>query len=97
MTSKAAAKIQMAMRARACVMGDTLIRAIQNGNAKLVVYSSVCGANRTKKLKDKCAYYDVPLFEMEAEEFSCISNRAAMSLGITDQNLASGIMKDMKG
>ncbi len=97
MPSQLISKIQMAMRARQYAIGDQLLRAIQSRQAKLVLFSSACGGNRQKKLKDKCAYYQVPIFEIDAEQFEQISQKPMMSLAILDDNFAKGIVKDMKG
>ncbi len=97
MVNKTISKIQFAIRARQCAMGDQLIKAVQSGKAKLVIYSSACGENRKKKLNDKCASFHVPVLEMSDEEFSQISSRPLMSIAILDKNFADGILKDMKG
>lgn len=85
--------IQMAWRAGKIVRGDSLLPAISQNKAKLVVCSSDMGDNRKKKVRDKCTFYKVPLLELDPEEFSRISGRAGKALGITDPGFAQAILK----
>lgn len=56
----------LAMRARKVVMGDAVLKSIQNGQACLVILADDCGENQRKKICDKCAFYDVPLMRVES-------------------------------
>ncbi len=76
---------QLAWKAGKVVSGDRLIPAIQNAKVYLVIISSACGNNRKKKLMDKCKYYDIPCWEIDALEFNQISLRSINSFGIIDQ------------
>lgn len=96
MVNKAVRSLQLAMAAGKAVSGDGLIPAIQTGRARLVVYNDASGANRTKKLKDKCTYYHVPLYAMPAAEFDTITSRAIMALAVTDAGLAAKCEEELR-
>lgn len=52
----------LAVRARQVALGsDAVLKSIQTGRAKLVLLASDAGANGSKKYRDKCAFYKVPL------------------------------------
>jgi len=95
--NKKISMIQMAMRARKVATGDQVISSIQSRKAKLVLYSSSCGENKSKKLIDKCATFHVPIYEIDAKDFDAISNSPISSLSILDKNFAKGILKHRKG
>ncbi len=88
---------QLAFRARKVAIGSTLIPSIQNKTACLVLYSNICGKNRKKKLRDKCSFYQIPIYEIEDEYFSKISNTPIQSLSIIDKGFAQAIITEMKG
>lgn len=85
--------LQLAMKAGRYVRGDGLIPAIQSNKAKLVVYDSEMGANRKKKLNDKCRSYQVPILEMNHDEFDSISTKAMKALAITDPGFAKAMIR----
>lgn len=88
---------QLALRCGKTSTGSDLIPSIQNQKAKLVVYSSACGLNRKKKLKDKCAYYKIECIELNELFFNQITQKNIRSLAITDQKFAEMIMNIEKG
>ena len=50
----------LAARARKVISGEELVvREIRNGNAKLVLLASDAAHNSSKKIQDKCTYYNV--------------------------------------
>lgn len=50
----------LAARARKVISGEELVlKEIRSGKAKLVLLASDASANTTKKIKDKCTYYNV--------------------------------------
>ncbi|MCY0876367.1 MAG: ribosomal L7Ae/L30e/S12e/Gadd45 family protein [Firmicutes bacterium] len=54
--------VGLAARAREVVSGeDFCFRAIRQGRARVVLLASDAGANGAKKVRDKCAFYHVPL------------------------------------
>ena len=86
----------MAMRAGKTEMGDRLIPSIQKQKASLVMFSTACGNNRKKKLKDKCTTYGIPYVEIKEENFSEISTRSISSLAICDAGFAKAILKELE-
>lgn len=85
---------QMAYRSGKVAMGSQLIPSIQTKEAKLVCYSSFCGNNRKKKLKDKCSYYDIPILEMD--DFDKITKKSIQSLAICNEEIAQAIIEEKK-
>ena len=50
----------LAARARKIISGEELVvREIRNGNAKLVLLATDAAPNSSKKIKDKCTFYNV--------------------------------------
>ncbi|MGM9947466.1 L7Ae/L30e/S12e/Gadd45 family ribosomal protein [Floccifex sp.] len=88
---------QLAFRARKVSFGSFLIPSIQNKEAKLVIYSSGCGENRKKKLKDKCAFYQIKCIELDEILFNQITQKNLQSFSIVDSGFANSILSEMKG
>lgn len=84
---------QLAWKAGKVVLGDRLIPAIQTQSVYVVIVSSACGENRKKKLRNKCEYYQIPLWEIDALEFNQISTRSVNSFGIIDQKFVQAMTK----
>ena len=60
--------IGLAKRARKTVTGEDLVKkAIQNGQARLVLLASDGSANLIKKMTDKSSYYEVTVCQMFSE------------------------------
>lgn len=50
----------LAAKARKVISGEELVvKEIRNGNAKLVLLASDASHNSSKKIQDKCTYYNV--------------------------------------
>ena len=88
---------QLAFKAGKTCYGSSLIPSIQSNDAKLVVYSSACGANRKKKLINKCDFYKICCIELDSLIFNEITNKAILSFAIKDDGFANAINKEMKG
>ncbi|MBS4217710.1 YlxQ family RNA-binding protein [Bacillus sp. FJAT-49711] len=59
----------LANRARKIISGEELVvKEIKNGRAKLVLISKDASSNTSKKIQDKCTYYDVPFRFVESRE-----------------------------
>lgn len=72
--------------------GDALIPSIQKQSAKAVIVSDACGANRRKKLHDKCATYNVPLYTLEAARYDSLGNKAGNSIAVLDPGFAKSLI-----
>ncbi|WP_288340443.1 50S ribosomal protein L7ae [uncultured Allobaculum sp.] len=83
----------LCIRAGKFAKGDALIPAISSRKAKAVVISSACGANRTKKLHDKCSFYSIPCYTLEADRYDQLGSKAGNSIAILDAGFARGIEK----
>lgn len=97
MKAKAITFCQLALRSGNASLGDRLIPDIQSKKVYLVLYSSICGNNRKKKLINKCAYYNIPILEFDQDDFNTITYKMIQSMGIKDASLAQQIYKEMKG
>lgn len=88
---RALSLLGLCLKAGKFAKGDALIPAIQSGKAKAVVMSSLTGANRTKKLINKCASYQIPLYVLEAERYDRLGNKAGNSMAILDDGFARSL------
>lgn len=86
-------QIQLAVKTGRFARGDALLPSIQSKKACLVVLSEDCGANRAKKIKDKCAFYQVPLVILPALRFNAISSKVVSAAAITDPGFARRIQE----
>lgn len=87
---------QLSIRAGKYARGDALIPSIQKKQANCVLLSSSCGANRSKKITDKCAFYHIPLYVLDPQRFDAISPAVSGAMAILDPGMADGIRKYMK-
>lgn len=85
--------VQLCVRTGQFAKGDALLPSIQTTKAKLVVMSEACGANRAKKIRDKCAYYHVPLLVLPALRFNAISSKVNMAVAVLDKGFASKVIE----
>ncbi len=98
MQTKVYGLIGIARRARKVVMGESVITAIQNKNAKVVLISEEASANTKKKISDKCQYYNITfcfvddiLLNQSLGEFN------KKVIAITDEGMSKKIVQYMKG
>ncbi len=84
--------VQLCVRTGQFAKGDALLPSIQRSQAKLVVMSDACGANRAKKIRDKCAFYHIPLLVLPALRFNAISSKVNMAVAVLDQGFAKKIL-----
>ncbi|CAM3263787.1 YlxQ-related RNA-binding protein [Vagococcus fessus] len=80
----------MAMRAGRLVSGEELTLAdIRNQQAKLVFVANDASDNTIKKIKDKGAFYNVPVInEFSQMELSAAIGRSRMIIGVCDSGFA---------
>lgn len=86
----------LARRAGKLIYGsDAAVNAVRSGKAKAVILAADA-SDRTKKLmRNKCASFEMPLFEVEAgcEELGKKLGKSGISvLGISDINFAKAII-----
>ncbi|MEK3886935.1 YlxQ family RNA-binding protein [Bacillus sp. FSL K6-3431] len=81
----------LATRARKTVSGEELVvKEIQQSRAKLVIISKDASSNTTKKLQDKCNFYNVPYLYVESREQlgHAIGKEARVVVALTDEGFA---------
>lgn len=76
--------------------GDALLPAITSSTSKLVMLSDGCGANRKKKIQDKCRFYHIPLIEIPAMRFDQISGKVNGAFAILDTGFAGKLIEIAK-
>lgn len=82
----------LAARARKVISGEELVvREIRNGNAKIVLLSNDASKNSSKKIQDKCTYYNVEyhVFGDRYDLGHATGKEARVALAITDRGFAS--------
>nr|NNM90005.1 hypothetical protein [Bacilli bacterium] len=69
---------------------DTCLRAIRERNVDLIILAQDTGANGAKKIKNKCAFYEVPcITAFHASDLGrAIGKSSRNVVGITSKNLA---------
>ncbi|MBS4207583.1 YlxQ family RNA-binding protein [Bacillus sp. FJAT-50079] len=81
----------LATRARKTISGeDLVIREIQQARAKLVLISKDASDNTSKKIQDKCIFYNVPYLFVESREQlgHAIGKEARVVVAITEEGFA---------
>ena len=81
----------LAARARKVISGEELVvREIRSGNAKIVFLASDASNNSSKKIQDKCTYYNVEyhVFGDRYDLGHATGKEARVALAITDSGFA---------
>ena len=81
----------LAARARKVISGEELVvKEVRSGNAKLVLLSSDAAHNSSKKIQDKCTYYNVEyhVFGDRYDLGHATGKEARVALAITDNGFA---------
>lgn len=89
----------LAARGRNLVSGEfSTEKAVKEGKAKLVIVGGDASENTRKKFTDMCAFYDVPIYFYTTKEAlgKSIGKEMRASVAVTDQGLATGIMKRLE-
>jgi ribosomal protein L7Ae-like RNA K-turn-binding protein len=85
----------LSSRARKIVSGEELvIKEVRNVRAKLVLLSEDASANTTKKISDKCTYYQIPLRTVSDRYIlgQAIGKDARVVVAVTDSGFANKLM-----
>ena len=96
---KVLALLGLAMRGRNLVSGEFQTEnAVKDGTAMLVIVAADASENTKKLFKDKCSYYNVPVFEYGTKTAlgRAIGKDLRSSLAVTDSGLAGAIEKAMQ-
>jgi ribosomal protein L7Ae-like RNA K-turn-binding protein len=95
MKSKWYSLLGLANRAGKCVSGEELVlKEIRSQRAKLILLADDASANTSKKLIDKCTYYQVPYFTVpnRIELGNAIGKEQRVTVAVID----NGFAKKMK-
>lgn len=85
----------LANRARKIISGEELsVKEIQRGTAKLIILSADASGNTTKKIKDKCHSFHVPLKVVENRYLlgKAIGKEARVVVAVMDDGFASKLV-----
>ncbi|SDW26561.1 ribosomal L7Ae/L30e/S12e/Gadd45 family protein [Paenibacillus sp. CF384] len=88
----------MAMRAGKLVTGDeTVLKAVQQGKAKLVIVAGDASDNTKKKFRDKCTTYNVKLVEAfdRITLGDAIGKSERVLIGVTDSGFSKSIAQSL--
>lgn len=86
--------IGLAYKARRCSLGEeTIVKDIQQKNAKLVLLASDIGPQTRKKLTDKCKTYEIPFVIVDDIETisKAIGKSHRVAIAILDAGFATKI------
>ena len=89
----------LAMRGRNLVSGEFQTEdAIKSGKAILVIVAEDASENTKKLFRDKCSYYEVPVYSYGTKQSlgRAIGKDQRSSLAVTDAGLAQAIEKAMQ-
>ena len=85
----------LANRARKIISGEELtIKEIRNGSAKLVLLSADASVNTTKKITDKCNFYEIP-FKLVEDRYllgQAIGKEARVVVAVLDKGFAKKLI-----
>lgn len=97
--NKALSMLSIAAKAGKVVSGGFMCeKAIQEGNACLIIVAEDAAKNTRKKFTDKCTYYKVPYIVFGNSEVlgNRIGKEKRMTLAITDDGLAKQIANKLE-
>ena len=89
----------LAMRGRNLVSGEFQTEdAVKSGKAILVIVAEDASENTKKLFRDKCSYYEVPVYSYGTKQSlgRAIGKDQRSSLAVTDAGLAQAIEKTLK-
>lgn len=84
-------------RARQITSGETVIEAIRNKQACLVLYASDASENTKKRITDKARFYGVEAIEVEDSQLlsNAIGKKGRVSVAILNQGFAKNIKEKL--
>ena len=97
--NKVLSLLGLAMRGRNLVSGEfQTLEAVKNGSAMLVIIAEDASANTKKLFKNKCTFYEVPVYEFGTKDElgRAIGKEIRSSLGVSDAGLAEAIIKQLE-
>lgn len=97
--SKLLGHIGLATRARKITSGeDMVLDSIRSNRAKIVFLASDAGINTTKRITDKCAFYNVMLVkDLSSDEITiAVGKENRKVIAIIDQHFAQMIKSELE-
>lgn len=97
--NKVLSLLGLAMRGRNLVSGEfQTVESVKTGSAMLIIIAEDASENTKKLFRDKCAYYEVPIYEYGTKEGlgRAIGKDIRSSLGVCDAGLADAIIKQLE-
>lgn len=97
--NKVLSLLGLACRAGAVLSGEFSVEtAVKKGRAKLCIIAVDASDNTKKLFRDKCSFYQVPLFETGTKEElgKAIGKEYRASVAVTDQSFADGLISKYK-
>lgn len=97
MNSSSLQFLGLVKKAGAVVYGDALIEAIRSHSVYLVLLSDRASERTQKLIKDKCAFYQIPLIDaIPFTVFADVMGKTVAAFGISNQKMASKLLRDEK-
>ena len=95
MRSSSIAFIGLIKKARAIVVGDALMDSIRKQRVYAVLISTAASARTRKQLVDKCTFYHIPVFHVEAESgLFKLEDKTVAALGVTQRTMAVRLIEE---
>ena len=92
MNNKFCSMLGFCAKAGKCVFGEDAVSAsIKSGKAALVLVSDAASENTIKKMRDRCAYRDVPLLVCAQDIGAACGKPGRMIVAVTDKTFANNI------
>lgn len=98
-SSKVMSLLGIAMKGRLAVSGEfQTLEAVRGGKAKVVLTAGDASDNTKKLFRDKCMFYQVPVFEYGRKEDlgRAIGKDLRSSVAICDEGLAAAVIAQLK-
>lgn len=92
--NKIYALLSLAARGANVVSGEfSTENAVKNGTAMLVILALDASDNTKKQFKDKCSFYEIPIFEYGTKEElgHCIGKEQRSSIALINEGLAHSV------
>ena len=99
MRDKVLSLLGLAARGKNLVSGEfSTEKAVKEGKAQVVIVAEYASDNTKKMFRDKCTFYDIPVYFYSDKENlgRAMGKQMRASAAVTDSGLASGIIKHLE-
>lgn len=97
--NKVLSLLGLAMRGRNLVSGEfQTVESVKTGSAMLVIVAEDASENTKKLFRDKCSFYEVPIYEFGTKEIlgRAIGKDIRSSMAVCDAGLADAVIKQLE-